>query len=287
VTSLADTFDGRLRSGAAIGVVPVCHDDREAPAGCAALRELRGQTLLVHTVTALLRSGVVGRVIVAVPPVLLPLVRGLFSGAALPAAGPTAVQVIAVGENGQGFRVRAALRQAEVPADRPVVVHDPLHPLAPIALVRAVVDALLGHGVPGAEADGSGGPGSADPAERAVAVPVRPVTDTLKWIDEDDVVLGTADREQFRMVYSPQAYWPGILLRTLEAADADRLHAAGADVLPRLMQAAGCRLLPVPAPGEVFRLTTTEDLVLADAMLQVAGGAGVDEGDIPSRADSG
>jgi 2-C-methyl-D-erythritol 4-phosphate cytidylyltransferase len=99
------------------------------------------------------------------------------------------------------------------------------------------------------------------------------VTDTLKWVDEAGVILGTADREQFRMVYSPQAYWPTQLRSLLADATPEQLRAEGADVLPRLVQAAGGNLVAVPAPGEVFRLSTSEDLVLADAMSHIGVGA--------------
>lgn len=277
VNTAPSTFDGRPGVGAAIGVVPVCCDDEEAPEGCAALRELRGRTLLVRSVAALRRSGEVGQIVVAVPPILVPRVEQLLGEqgavpAGPPGTRPETVQVRPVHENGHGYRVRAVLCEPGIPADRPVVVHDPLYPLAPAALVRDVIEALAGHGVPPA-----GGPG---PVPCVVAVPVRPVTDTLKWIDEDDVVLGTADREQFRMAYSPQAYWAGGLRTIVEGADPEQLRAAGADVLPRLVQAAGGQVLTVPAPGEVFRLSTEEDLVLADAMVHVGAGhvgAGTDE----------
>jgi 2-C-methyl-D-erythritol 4-phosphate cytidylyltransferase len=269
VTTTPSIFDGRPDTGAAIGVVPVCHDDREAPAGCAALRELRGRSLLVRSVAALRRSGAVGPIVVAVPPVLVPVVEQLLRDAAdladLVGTGQAAADVLPVHENGHGYGVRAVLREVGIPADRPVVTHDPLYPLAPAALVREVVEVLVRHGAP--QGDGP------QPAPCVAAVPVRPVTDTLKWIDEDDVVLGTADREQFRMVYSPQAYWPDGLRAIVEEAGPEQLRAAGADVLPRLVQAAGGHLLPVPAPGEVFRLSTEEDLVLADAMLHVGSGA--------------
>jgi 2-C-methyl-D-erythritol 4-phosphate cytidylyltransferase len=265
VNAPREITDGRPLTGVAIGVVPVCHDDREAPAGCAALRLLRGTTLLRRSVDALLRSGVVCEVVVPVPPVLAPLVEELLAGAAPLPSGGSAVQVHAVRENGLGHRIRAGLHLVEPPAGRPVVVHDPLFPLAPAGLVGEVVATLRAHGV--------------DPAgdgERrcVVAVPVRPVTDTLKWVDADDVVLGTADRDAFLVVYSPQGYWPAGLASTLDRAGDELLSAVGADVLPGLILAGGGDLLPVAAPGEMFRISTTEDLILAEAMLHVGAGGG-------------
>ncbi|HET9658479.1 MAG TPA: 2-C-methyl-D-erythritol 4-phosphate cytidylyltransferase [Kineosporiaceae bacterium] len=259
MNTAVDTDDGRPHQGAAIAVVPVCHDDREAPAGCAALRDLRGRSLLVRAVRALLRSGVVGEVAVVVPPDLVPLVKDLVASAG--PAGPVRAVILPSEENGHGYRVRVALREHLFPPGTPVVVHDPLFSLAPAELVRSVVQALT-------EAGPCPRPGAPDLA----AIPVRPVTDTLKWVAEDDVVLGTADRDHFRMVSSPQAYWPQQLLSRLEAATDEQLRACGAEVLPGLVRGAGGRLLTVPAPGESFRLATAEDLVLAEAMLHVGTG---------------
>lgn len=245
-----------------LGIVPVGHDDRLAPAGCAALRPLREVPLVRRAVGALVRSGVVDAVVVVTPPALVEPVGALVAGL----AGDVPVDVLAAQENGPGLRVRAALRARRPDAAATVVVHDPLFPLAPAALVRAVVAAL----------DGAG-------QEQPVAavVPVRPVTDTLKRVDEDDVVTATVDREGFRMVYSPQAYRAGALVAALEAATDADLRDPGADVLPRLVQTGGGRLSSVLAPGEVFRVGTADDLVLAEAMLHV--GADVDDERAPAR----
>lgn len=245
-----------------LGVVPVGHDDRLAPAGCAALRPLREVPLVRRAVGALVRSGVVDAVVVATPPALVEPVAALL--AALPVDGP-GVDVVPVQENGSGLRVRAVLGTAGLADGDVVVVHDPLFPLAPAALVRAVVEALEGD-------DGATGP--------AAVVPVRPVTDTLKRVDEDEVVTGTVDREGFRMVYSPQAYRAGALAAALDGADDAALRDPGADVLPRLVQERGGRLSSVLAPGEVFRVAAADDLVLAEAMLHV--GADVDDEPAPS-----
>jgi 2-C-methyl-D-erythritol 4-phosphate cytidylyltransferase len=240
-----------------LGVVPVGHDDRLAPAGCAALRPLRGIPLVRRAVGALLRSGVLDSVVVVTPPALVEPIGALL--ASLAAGGPP-VDVLAAQENGPGLRVRAALRAHRVDPAGIVVVHDPLFPLAPAALVRAVVAALE--------------------APFAAVVPVRPVTDTLKRVDEDDVVTGTVDRDGFRMVYSPQAFRAAALLAALTAADDATLRDPGADVLPRLVQDGGGRLASVLAPGEVFRVAEADDLVLAEAMLGV--GADVDDELAPS-----
>lgn len=237
-----------------LAIVPVDVDDRSAPLGCAALRELRGRPLLSWSVTALMASGVVRAVLVAVPPALEEAVTRALPVSAVP------VQVVPVQANGPGHRALAALRS---PAGRPgpagvgpavVVVHDPLHPMSSAALVRDVVHDLLG------------------PAGAAASVPAHAVTDTLKWVDEDEVILDTADREGYRMIYSPQAYRREALEAALAAATDEALRAHGSEVLPGLVQAGGGRVTLVPSPGQAFRVASHEDLVMAEALLLVDAG---------------
>ena len=234
-------------------LVPVAPGDFHVPGGPPAFRELDGVPLLRRAVAALAAAGVVARIVVACPRPLAAAAGDL----TLPPAGESwvPVDVVPTAGPGPGHRLRevlAELVRGPVEADRAVVVHDPLHPLAPAALVYEVVEAL-----------------SEASADVVAAVPVRPVTDTLKWVDGDDVVRSTADREGFRMVYSPQAYRLGPLVAALAGATDDELRGAGADVLPRLVQDRGGRLVSVPAPGEVFRIATPEDVALAEAMLRV------------------
>ncbi len=243
-----------------LGVVPIGQDDLSAPAGCAALRPLRDVPLVRRAVGALVRSGVLDAVVVVTPPALADRVAALLAG--LPDGGPP-VEVRAAPENGPGLRVPAVLRSRRPDPAGVVVVHDPLFPLAPAALVRAVVAALD----PPLGGDGPAG-----------VVPVRPVTDTLKRVDEDGVVLATVDRAGFRTVCSPQAFRTGVLLGALEAAHAT-LRDLGADVLPGLVQDRGGRLSSVPAPGEVVRVAEADDLVLAEAMLVVGADGGADDDD--------
>jgi 2-C-methyl-D-erythritol 4-phosphate cytidylyltransferase len=233
-----------------VAVVPIAADDGRAAGGPPAFRELDGVPLLRRAVAALAAAAVVERVVVACPAALAGAAGDLILAPAGASWAP--VDVVACAGPGAGHRLRTALADLAGAPGRPVVVHDALHPLATAELVCEVVEVLRGA-----------------PPEVAAVVPTRPVTDTLKLVGEDDVVRATADREGFRMVYSPQAHRLGPLTAALASATDDELGAGGADVLPRLVQRAGGRLLAVPAPGEVFRIATAEDVALAEAMLQV------------------
>jgi 2-C-methyl-D-erythritol 4-phosphate cytidylyltransferase len=252
--TLPATDHGRPPQGAAIGVLPVCFEDREAPAGCAALRDLRGRSLLVRAVSTLLCSEAVREVVLVVPSALDPPVRELLRSAGSDGSWP--VRILPAREDGHGHQLRTVLREGLIPSGTPVVVHDPLFALVPPELVRSVVLALT---------DAGPCPRSGEP-DLAV-IPVRPVTDTLKWVGAGDVILGTADRDQFRMVSSPQAYWPQQLRARLESATDGQLRDCGPEVIPGLVREAGGTLLTVPSPGEAFRLETPAELILAEAML--------------------
>lgn len=248
-----------------IAVVPVDVGDPAAPLHCAALRELRRRPLLLWAVSALQSSGVPSEVVLAVPPAMEEAVAQLLSVSEVPGS-EVPVRVLPVQADGPGHRLLAALGAGRVSGDPAsadtgsgdpasgedvVVVHDPLHPLSPPSLVRNVVRDLLA------------GPG------RVGSIPVHGVTDTLKWVDEDHVVVGTADRESYRVVYSPQAYRRVALEDALSKAGDDVLRAHGCEVLPYLVRAVAGGLSLVPSGGEALRVAGEEDVVLAEALLQV------------------
>jgi 2-C-methyl-D-erythritol 4-phosphate cytidylyltransferase len=215
----------RLLAPQALGVVPCTLPEASWTVG--------GVPLVRRAVTALLGSGRVGAVLVPVR-----------------AAHADAITELLRDLDGERVRlipdVAATALPAALDAHGPelVVVHDALHPLASAELVRAVVDAAS------AQVDVAG------------AVAVRPVTDTLKWVDVEGVITGTADREGYRVICSPQAY------RVLPfRAAVERLGALGElDALASMVGRSG-RLVTVPAPQEVFKVADVDDLELAEAVL--------------------
>jgi 2-C-methyl-D-erythritol 4-phosphate cytidylyltransferase len=135
--------------------------------------------------------------------------------------------------------VRAGL--AAVPADAEViVVHDAARPLAGPDLFSAVVDAVRAGDVGG-------------------AVPVVPVTDTLKRVDAGRVV-ATVDRDGLLAVQTPQAF-AADALRAAHAGAGDATDDAG------LLEAAGLVVAAVAGDPRNLKLTRPEDLALAEALL--------------------
>lgn len=123
---------------------------------------------------------------------------------------------------------------AAVPATATIVcVHDAARPFASPRLFQAVIDAVR------SGADG--------------AVPGVAVTDTIKQVDERDVVVATPRRDRLVAVQTPQAFRADML----RAA-----HAAGADATDdaALVERAGGTVVVVPGDPVNRKITDPADL---------------------------
>lgn len=143
---------------------------------------------------------------------------------------------VAGGETRSGS-VRAGL--AAVPESATIVcVHDAARPFASTELYRAVIDAVAA----GADA----------------AVPGVAVTDTIKQIDADGVVLATPERASLVAVQTPQAF----RAEMLRAA-----HASGGDATDdaALVEAAGGTVVVVAGDVDNRKITVPADLMWARA----------------------
>ncbi len=122
-----------------------------------------------------------------------------------------------------------------------VLVHDVARPFVPVDVVQRVLARL---------ADGAD-----------AVVPARPVTDTIKEVDEEGAVVATLDRSGLRAVQTPQGFRRAVL----EAA-----HAAGAGRSltddAALVEVRGGRVVVVDGAEEAFKITRPWDLALAEAV---------------------
>jgi 2-C-methyl-D-erythritol 4-phosphate cytidylyltransferase len=128
--------------------------------------------------------------------------------------------------------VRAGL--AAVPTDATIVcVHDAARPFASARLFDAVIDAVAGG------ADG--------------AVPGIAVTDTIKQIDAEHVVVSTPPRDSLVAVQTPQAFRAAVL----RAA-----HESGGDATDdaALVEQRGGRVVVVPGEVTNRKITHLHDL---------------------------
>ncbi|WP_419863075.1 IspD/TarI family cytidylyltransferase [Candidatus Poriferisodalis sp.] len=157
------------------------------------------------------------------------------------------VDAVVAGGGTRSGSVRAGL--GTVPDDVDVVVcHDAARPGASAGLFAGVIAAVRG----GADA----------------AVPVLPVSDTLKrvpeWGNSGGVVAGTVDRSGLFAVQTPQAFRREVLVAAHVGEPEATDDAA-------LVEAAGGNVMAVPGEAAAHKVTTAADLVVVDALL--GGGA--------------
>jgi 2-C-methyl-D-erythritol 4-phosphate cytidylyltransferase len=191
---------------------------------------LSGRPMLEYALEGLRNSGVVDSVVVAVPPNRTDEAKLVFGGDA----------VIVAGGSDRTESVRLAL--AAIGDAEFVLVHDAARALTPPSLIVRVVQALR----------------SGHPA----VVPALPVSDTIKAVDANGVVLGTPERSGLRAVQTPQGFQTELLRRAY-----DRAAAGGFTDDSSLVEATGTPVQVVEGDPLAFKITTPTDLLLAQALL--------------------
>jgi 2-C-methyl-D-erythritol 4-phosphate cytidylyltransferase len=200
----------------------------------AAFAPVAGEVALIRVVRALLGPMPASGVIVVADDSLLAEAR-----ACLDSAGMSAVSVIASGAPGTRHRCLAAavehLGGEPHPATH-VLVHDHRHPLAPVDVTERVIDGLrAGHGV---------------------VVPVLPMTDTVKAVDDRGAVIDTVDRTALRTVQYPRGYQSAVLAQSI-TRDADEFAVA---------LAAGTPIVTVDGDADGFAVELPTDAPLLGAV---------------------
>lgn len=214
-----------------VAVVPAAGSGERLAAGVPkAFYQLDGRTLVERAIDGLLESGVVDRVVVAVPADRTDRAKLILGRDAT---------VVAGGAN-RGESVSRAL--AAVGAPEFVLVHDAARALTPPDLVVRVVDALR--------------------AGHPAVVPALPVADTIKAVDANGVVLGTPERAGLRAVQTPQGFTTELLLRAYQqAGTADFTDDAS------LVEHIGGQVQVVDGDPLAFKITNRLDLMLAQAIV--------------------
>ena len=210
---------------------------RLGPGPPKALRDLAGVPMLVYAARALAAARLVDRVVVAAPPDEVAAVSTLLASAVL-----ADVLVVAGGATRRESVARALA--ALGPDVDVVLVHDAARPLAPPDLADRVAAAVQA----GADA----------------VVPGLPVTDTVKRVGVDGVVVQTLDRAALRAVQTPQ----GFARRVLAQAHAEGAGVDTATDDAELVERLGWPVRVVTGSEEAFKVTRPLDLVLAEAILE-------------------
>jgi 2-C-methyl-D-erythritol 4-phosphate cytidylyltransferase len=143
----------------------------------------------------------------------------------------------------RALSTRSGLLLCEVEEEAIVLIHDGSRCLVTPDLIGRVLDAARG-GVDG-------------------VIPALPVSDTIK-VAENGSVSHTLDRARLHAAQTPQAFRLGLLHRIYAAPEED-LRAATDDA--SLVEDAGGRVVMVAGEKTNIKLTSPEDLVLAEAIL--------------------
>lgn len=197
---------------------------------------LGGRPIIDRTLAALAASPLVDAIVVALPADTPSPWRDAI------ARYPKVAAVVDGGRERQDS-VRNAL--AAVPeAAEVVLVHDGVRPFVSPGLIRAVVEGALEHGA---------------------VVPTVPVLETVKRWNADRSSLETTDRSALMRAQTPQGFRAAILRDACSKAAAAGL--LGTDDAS-LAEAAGYPVTPVPGDDRNIKITTPDELRMAEGLLR-------------------
>jgi 2-C-methyl-D-erythritol 4-phosphate cytidylyltransferase/2-C-methyl-D-erythritol 2,4-cyclodiphosphate synthase len=129
------------------------------------------------------------------------------------------------------------------PSSQVIVIHDAARPLVTASLIERTVDAAFKHGA---------------------AIAALQARDTVKRGDAARVIRGTLPREEIFLAQTPQAFRVGVLRDALAIAST----AMNATDEAMLAEAAGHHVHLVEGDPRNLKITTPEDMMLAEAMAQ-------------------
>lgn len=197
---------------------------------------LRGRTLVERSVETLSRVPLVSRVI----PVIPASTGALWERLALPDSETIGDPVVGGAERQDSVRAGLAALPAEVDW---VVVHDAARCLVSEAEVGAVIRAAQ---------------------ETGAAILARPSADTLKIV-RDGAIVSTPPRSECWVAQTPQVFRVELLREALEKALAEGFVATDdAQLVERL----GVSVRVVPGSARNLKITTPDDLRIAEALLR-------------------
>jgi 2-C-methyl-D-erythritol 4-phosphate cytidylyltransferase len=199
---------------------------------------LAGEPMLVRTLGVFDACPVIDAIVLAVPASDGPWVRKSL----LPAARLAKKILLADGGPRRQDSVFSGL--ASIPEDDSlVVIHDAVRPLVTCGCITACVESARRHGA---------------------CTAAVPALDTLKQVTPAGTIEATLAREKVWLAQTPQAFRTGLIRAAHESARQQRIH--GTDDAS-LVERMGTAVHIVPGSPRNFKITTEEDLVLAEALL--------------------
>jgi 2-C-methyl-D-erythritol 2,4-cyclodiphosphate synthase/2-C-methyl-D-erythritol 4-phosphate cytidylyltransferase len=202
---------------------------------------IAGRPVLAHTIDVFETSNRTGAIVVVVSADRLEDARALCRR-----HGWSKVVAIAPGRERRQDSVRCGLAEIArvVPACGRIMIHDGARPLVTHEIIASGLDAL---------------------AICGAAIPVVPAHDTVKEIEPVDprVVRCTRDRGPLRLAQTPQIFSRELIERAYDAPTAEADASDDAILVERL----GERVATFPGSRRNVKITTADDLVLAELLL--------------------
>ncbi len=189
-----------------------------------------GRPVLTHTLAAFERCPSLDEIILVLPPDWLEII---WAQAVEPFGFSRVRPVVGGDSRSQSVRRGFAASSGEL-----IVVHDGVRPFVQPSLIEAVIEAAQTYGL---------------------ALAAIPVSDTLKVV-QDDWAVSTVDRRRLWRAQTPQAFQRHIFSR-LMASEAEATDEAS------LAEALGYKTAVVPGRADNIKITTREDLAMAQQLL--------------------
>ncbi|MGE5529272.1 MAG: 2-C-methyl-D-erythritol 4-phosphate cytidylyltransferase [Patescibacteria group bacterium] len=207
------------------------------------LLPLDGRPMLCLAMAPLLASGLVDALVVVVSPDEMAEIEEILEAADLPPAAVVPGGAERADSVRAGLEWLASWRGWRTGARRFAAIHDAARPLLSMALWQEVLSAALRDGA---------------------AVPGLPVADTLKRVGEGNRIEATVDRRDLWSIQTPQVFEFEAILGAHR-----RAHRAGLAATDDagILEMTGRQVTVVPGERTNFKITTREDLLLAEAVL--------------------
>lgn len=205
-----------------------------------AFTELGQQTLLERSVQTVLSLDGPGHLVVVAPDAYATEALAVLE-AQTQSTGAAWTTNVALGGTERHFSVMNGLEQMPEWVDV-VLVHDVARPLTPTTLFADVAHAVR--------------------ERQSAVIPVLPVVDTVKRVDESGVILETVDRTQLVISQTPQGFLKDELQTAYEQVRDEMTDDAA------VAQAAGFTVTTIPGSLRAHKLTTQADVQLLQWMLE-------------------
>lgn len=159
---------------------------------------------------------------------------------------PTGIKVFRCGGATRGESVLNGLRAFNLSLDTWVFVHDAARPCVTKKNMMDLIQAIEKGDVDG-------------------AILAQPMTDTVKWVNEEGIIEKTLDRRRCWRAQTPQAFQAGSLIQALQKGPANFTDEASA------MEALSARIKVVEGSANNMKVTHPEDVALVKKLISDLG----------------